>query len=117
MVEAEELVSSGKATVDLAAKALRLARQNNMNIEDAIGVLDSVHQKTQTVQAITSPLTELLLSTELITNEQLGRAVIESKDTSMQMGRILVLNCDLSGWIMSAALTALFLVRDNRITK
>ena len=117
VLEAEDLVRSGKATVDLAVKALRLARQNNMSIDDAIGVLNSVHKKTQTVQSITSPLTELLLSTELITNEQLGRAVIKAKDTGMQMGRILVLNRDLSGWIMNAALTAQLLVRDKRITK
>ena len=117
VLEAEELVRSGKATVDLAVKALRLARQNNMNVDDAIGVLNSVHKKTQTVQSITSPLTELLLSTELITHEQLGRAVIKAKDTGMQMGRILVLNRDLSGWIMSATLTAQLLVRDGRITK
>jgi hypothetical protein len=117
VLEAEELVRSNKATVDLAVKALRLARQNNMNIDDAIGVLNSVHKKTQTVQSITSPLTELLLSTELITHEQLGRAVIKAKDTGMQMGRILVLNRDLSGWIMNAALTAQLLVRDGRITK
>lgn len=117
VLEAEELVKSQKATVDLALKALRLARQNNMNMEDAIGVLNSVHKKTQTVQSITNPLTELLLATELITHEQLGRGIVKAKDTGMQMGRILVLNRDISGWIMAAALTAQLLVRDGKITK
>ncbi|MBK7836361.1 MAG: hypothetical protein IPP57_21395 [Candidatus Obscuribacter sp.] len=117
VLEAEELVRSNKATVDLALKALRLARQNNMTMDDAIGVITSVHKKTQTVQSITNPLTELLLSSELITNEQLGRSIIQAKDTGMQMGRIMVLNRDLSGWMMNAALTAQLLVRDGRITK
>jgi hypothetical protein len=117
VLEAEELVRTGRATVDLAVTALRLAWQNSMNIGDALIVLKEVHKKTQTVQTSTSPLTELLLSTGLITNEQLGRAVIKAKDTGMQMGRILVLNRDLSGWVMGAALTAQLLVRDSRITK
>lgn len=115
--DAEQLVVSKEATVDLALKALRLARQNNMNMEDAIGVITSVHKKTQTVQSITNPLTELLLKAELITNEQLGRSIIQAKDTGMQMGRIMVLNRDLSGWMMNAALTAQLLVRDGKVTK
>jgi hypothetical protein len=117
VLEAEELVRSDKATVDLALKALRLARQNNMTMEDAIGVLNSVHKKTQTVQSIANPLTQLLLSADLINPEQLGRAVIKAKDTGMQMGRVLVLNRDLSSWMMNAALTAQLLVRDNKVTK
>jgi gamma-glutamylcysteine synthetase len=83
VLEAEELVRTDKATVDLALKALRLARQNNMTMEDAIGVLNSVHKKTQTVQSIANPLTQLLLSADLINPEQLGRAVIKAKDTGM----------------------------------
>lgn len=117
VLEADELVRSKKATVDLALKALRLARQNNMIMEDAIGVITSVHKKTQTVRSITNPLTELLMKAELITNEQLGRSIIQGKDTGMQMGRIMVLNRDLSGWMMTAALTAQLLVRDEKITK
>ena len=117
VLEADELVRSNQATVDLALKALRLARQNNMTMEDAIGVISSVHKKTQTVQSITNPLTELLMKAELITNEQLGRSIIQAKDTGMQMGRIMVLNRDLSGWMMTAALTAQLLVRDEKITK
>ncbi len=50
VLEADELVRSNQATVDLALKALRLARQNNMTMEDAIGVISSVHKKTQNVQ-------------------------------------------------------------------
>ncbi|MDX1985840.1 MAG: hypothetical protein SFV17_04050 [Candidatus Obscuribacter sp.] len=117
VLEADEMVRSNQATVDLALKALRLARQNNMTMEDAIGVITSVHKKTQTVQSITNPLTELLMKAELITNEQLGRSIIQAKDTGMQMGRIMVLNRDLSGWMMTAALTAQLLVRDEKITK
>lgn len=117
VLEAEQMVIAGKATVDLAVKALRLARQNNMTIEDAISVLNSVHKKTQTVQSIANPLTELLLSTELITSEQLGRALVKSKDTGMQLGRTMVLNRDISGWMMNAALTAQLLVRDGKISK
>jgi len=115
--EANALVQDGTISVDMGVRALRLARQHNMNIKDAIGVLGEVHKKTGRVQAITTPLTDLLLSCNMITMEQIGRAVQQAKDTGMQIGRILVLNRDVSSWMMTAALNSLILVREGKIDK
>lgn len=115
--EANELVSNGTVSLDLAVRALRLARQHNMKLKDAIGVLGQVHKKTGRVQTITTPVTELLLSSNMITMEQIGRAVSQAQDSGMQTGRILVLNRDVSSWMMTAVLNALLMVRDGKIEK
>ncbi len=115
--EANELVSNGTVSLDLAVRALRLARQHNMKLKDAIGVLGQVHKKTGRVQTITTPVTELLLSSGMITMEQIGRAVAQAQDSGMQTGRILVLNRDVSSWMMTAVLNALLMARDGKIEK
>ncbi len=115
--EANELVSNGTVSLDLAVRALRLARQHNMKLKDAIGVLGQVHKKTGRVQTITTPVTELLLASNMITMEQIGRAVSQAQDSGMQTGRILVLNRDVSSWMMTAVLNALLMVRDGKIDK
>ncbi len=115
--EANELVTNGTVSLDLAVRALRLARQHNMKLKDAIGVLGQVHKKTGRVQTITTPVTELLLASNMITMEQIGRAVSQAQDSGMQTGRILVLNRDVSSWMMTAVLNALLMVRDGKIEK
>lgn len=117
VLEANELVSKGTTSVDMAVRALRLSRQHNMSLKDAIGVLGEIHKKTGRVQTITTPLTELLLSANMVTGEQVGRAIQQAQDTGMQTGRILVLNRDVSSWMMTAALNALILVRDGKIDR
>lgn len=49
--------------------------------------------------------------------EQIGRAVSQAQDSGMQTGRILVLNRDVSSWMMTAVLNALLMVRDGKIDK
>ncbi|MEZ4542604.1 MAG: hypothetical protein R3C24_01730 [Cyanobacteriota/Melainabacteria group bacterium] len=73
--EADEMVSGGVISVDMAVRALRLARQHSMKVKDAVGVLGEIHKKTGRVQTITTPLTELLLSANMVTGEQVGRAI------------------------------------------
>lgn len=117
IIEAQEMIKAGKISLDMAVKALRFAKQNHLDLNEAINVLNSVHKKTQTVSSITNDLTSLLLDAGMINNEQLGRALTRAADSGMQMGRILVLNRDLSSWMMLAALNAQILVRDGKITK
>lgn len=115
--DAQQLVQNGTVSIDLAVRALRLTRQHNMGLQDAIGVLGSVHKKTGRVATITTPLTDLLLSCSMVSMEQIGRAVQQAEDTGLQTGRILVLNRDVSSWMMQAALNSLILARDGKITQ
>ena len=113
--EAQTYVDQGAITLDMAVRALRLARQQHMHLEDAIGVIGSVHKATAKVPTLTTPLTQLLLDCELINTASIGRALQQSHDTGMQTGRILVLNREVSSWVMTAALQALVLVREKKI--
>lgn len=115
--EAHRLVQDGTISVDLGIRAIRMARQHNMGLQDAIGVLGSVHKKTGRVATVTTPLTDMLISCSMVSMEQVGRAVQQAQDTGMQTGRILVLNRDVSSWMMQAALNALLLARDGKITQ
>jgi len=115
--DAQLLVQNGTVSIDLAVRAMRLTRQHNMGLQDAIGVLGSVHKKTGRMSTVTSPLTDLLLSCSMVSMEQIGRAVQQAQDTGLQTGRILVLNRDVSSWMMQAALNSLILARDGKITQ
>ncbi len=113
--EAQTYVDEGSITLDMAVRALRLARQNRMNLEDAIGVIGSVHKATAKVPTLTTPLTQLLLDCDLINTASIGRALQQALSTGMQTGRILVLNREVSSWVMTAALHALIMVREKKI--
>lgn len=117
IIQAQDMIKDGKISLDMAVKALRFAKQNHLDLDEAINVLQSVHKKTMVVSSITNDLTRLLLESQMINQEQLGRALTRSSESGMQMGRILVLNRDLSSWMMLSALNAQILVRDGKITK
>lgn len=116
-MEAEQLVQSGKVSVDLAIKALRLAWQNNIALPEAIHVIKSVHKKTNLSQAVTNPMSELMLSAAIISREQLGRAVLRSQETKLTLGRVLIVNREISNSLLAAVINAQLLIRDCKISK
>jgi len=117
IMQAQELIKEGKISIDTAVKALRFAKQNHIDLEEAINVLGAVHKKTMTVATIANDLTRLLLDANMINQEQLGRTVSRASEAHMQLGHMLVINRDLSSWMMLSALNAQILVRDGKITK
>jgi len=117
IIQAQEMIKDGKITLEMAVKALRFAKQNHLDLDEAINVLNSIHKKTMVISSITNDLTKLLLDAGMINQEQLGRALTRSSESGMQMGRILVLNRDLSSWMMLSALNAQIHVRDGKISK
>jgi hypothetical protein len=117
IIEAQELVKSGRISLEMAVKALRFAKQNHLELAEAINVLTSVHQKTAVVQSVTNELSQLLLESQMITREQFGAALKKSTDSGMTIGRILVINRDLSNWMMNSALNAYLLMKQKKIAK
>ncbi|MDR3612452.1 MAG: hypothetical protein P4L53_02735 [Candidatus Obscuribacterales bacterium] len=115
ILEAQTEITEGRISLDTAVKALRFAKQNNLEFDEAVNVLTSVHKKTMVAPSITNTLTNLLLDANMITREQLGSALQRSLSSGMTIGRLLVLNRDLSSWMMIASLNALLLVRDQKI--
>jgi len=117
VMRAQEMIKAGKISLEMAVKALRFGKQNHLDLDESVNVLTSVHKKTAVVAKIGNDLTGLMQSAGMINGEQLGRAQQRAQDTGMQMGRILVLNRDLSTWMMSSALSAQILIRDGKIGK
>jgi len=117
ILEAQTEITEGRISLDTAVKALRFAKQNNLEFDEAVNVLTSVHKKTMVAPSITNTLTNLLLDANMITREQLGSALQRSLSSGMTIGRLLVLNRDLSSWMMIASLNALLLVRDQKIVQ
>jgi hypothetical protein len=117
VMRAQEMIKSGKISLEMAVKALRFGKQNHLDLDEAVNVLTSVHKKTAVVSKVGNDLTNLMQSAGMINGEQLGRALTRASETGMQMGRILVLNRDLSTWMMSSALAAQILIRDGKIGK
>ncbi len=115
--EAQEMVKGGKISLEMAVKALRFAQQNNLDLAEAISVLNSVHQKTQVLPAVGNAFSQLLLEAAMINAEQLRLCLQKSGESGMTLGRILVFNRDISSWMMASALHAHLLVRDGKISK
>src|ERR1700733_10306203 len=78
IMDAQHMVKDGKITLEMAVKALRFAKQNSLDLDEAINVLTSVHKKTSVVSSITNDFTQLLLDSQMINREQLGRALQRS---------------------------------------
>jgi hypothetical protein len=116
-VKAEELVRKGKLSFELAVKALVLARQNSIDLEDAINVMGAVVTKTQTLPSATNALSELLLAGQMLTQEQLGQALQTSREANMGLGRTLTVNRSVTRWALAEALTTLLLVKESKISK
>jgi len=116
-IKAEELVRKGKLSFELAVKALLLARQNSIDLEDAINVMGAVVAKTQTIPSATNALSDLLLSAQMISQEQLGQALQASKENNMGLGRTLTVSRAVTRWALAEALTALLLVKESKINR
>lgn len=117
LLRAYQLVKDGKINLEMAAKSVRYAKHNHLDLNDAIKALTAMHQKTQTLQAAGSAVSRLLLDAQMINQQQLGQALVRSDESKITIGRILVLNRDLSNWMLSAALQAQLLIRDNKISR
>jgi len=115
-IAAEKMVKTGMISVETALKALRIATMDQMSLDAAIRTLTPNHQKTQRLPTISNAITQILQASEIIGSEQIGQALQKSLDTGMQMGRILVLDRAVSSSQMKAALTAIIMSREKKIT-
>ncbi len=112
-VQAQSLVKDKVIELDLALKALQTVSQEGLTLEQALRTLGWVNKRSAT----TAKLGEFLIAAELCSQEQLDEALRTSQETGLPLGRILVLTQTVSDELLTAALTAQVLVRDNKITK
>ena len=116
-VQANEMLMKGKIDLDLAIRALRLAKQNGVAFEDALNVMGTIVNKTQQMPALGNPLIELLLAAHIITPSQIGQVLQQSKDSEMSIGRTLIVNRILSRSLLQEAITAYSLVKEEKISR
>ncbi|MBP7863628.1 hypothetical protein KA183_18220 [bacterium] len=109
------IVQSGKLNVNAASRALRLASRENIEVEEAISILQNLHKTTTTVNTVGSTLTQLLLSAGIINDAQFGRAIASSTQTGIMIGRMLLLNKDINLKTLSASISACLLLKHNEV--
>ena len=74
-LQANEMVKTGQIELELALRALQIARQNGIPFEDALQVTGTVVHRTQSMPAAGNLLVELLLAAKLITTTQTTQAL------------------------------------------
>ena len=128
-----ELVMHGilaENTLTAAVKLQSMIKDKLIDVETATKTLRIVHfEKTETDQALkkagydviktrsTARLGELLVEAQITTNEKLNEALTTSKETGLPLGRVMVLTQKLSEALLSSALTAQVLIRDEKLTR
>lgn len=111
-VKAQSLVKDGALTGEKAREAIQLMSKKGMDFERC---LKSVGFTRETVEP-TFRLGELLVEAHILTKSQLKDVLRTSQETGLPVGRVLVLTGVISEEMLSAALTAQVLVRDNKIS-
>lgn len=115
--EAHKMVVSGQARLDTVVKASRLAHKEEISLGEAISKLNTVHKRTATVFSLTNELTSLMLESGIINQGQLARAVVSAQSTGMLTGRTLLLNHDISVYLLFCCIRACIAVREKTNTK
>jgi hypothetical protein len=115
--QADQMVGKGKISLELAIRALLLAKQNGIEFEDALNVMGSVISKTQNMPSVGNPLTDLLQAAELIGVDQMSQIMQKSQDTNMSVGGTLVINRFIPRWVLNETLIALWLVKESKISR
>lgn len=111
-VQAQSMIKDRLIDVDLAIRALAIISEEGTSLDEALKRLGWVSARKQP----TARLGEILLGAELVSQEQLNDALRTSHETGLPLGRVLVLTQAVSDEILSAALTAQVLVRDEKIS-
>jgi hypothetical protein len=116
-LEADLLIKEKKVPVEVAIKALILAKQNGMAIDDAMNVLGEIASKSsQRTQAVANPVTALLLASEIITTEQLSEINTQAKDNNVPLGRYMLLKRIITRNTLTEVLSTQRLVQEGKIT-
>lgn len=117
LLAAKQMVENNTIRLDTAINAIRLAQHDGIDFQQALKKLMAVHQKTLVTPSMNNDLTELLLQSQVINQEQFGRAMQKSLQTKILVGRVLVITGDITSSLFNAALQAVLLVREKAVTK
>lgn len=112
-LQAQALLRQGAINIEHAVRILRVSHRCNISFKDA---LERQGWQTKNLSNV-NELAELLVASKSISNENLDKAISQSAQTNLPLGRILILTGMLPPSVMAAALTALVYLRQKRISK
>ncbi|MCA9816061.1 MAG: hypothetical protein R3C24_02125 [Cyanobacteriota/Melainabacteria group bacterium] len=110
-LELQQRITHRQLTFDVAIRALRIAMQKLVSIDEAISSVNRLHEKTRIVVSATNELTTLLIQTKFISSEDLGRLIKLSQDSSMMIGHLLVMDNRLTPAELISSLDAVVALR------
>jgi hypothetical protein len=111
-IQAQSLVKDKHLASDSAVAALKLVAARQITLDEALTQIGAPRNS----QFRTAKLGDILMAAQFVTENQVREAMRASDETGLPLGRILVLGQNLSEEMVSAALTAQVLLRDQRIS-
>lgn len=115
--ELQQRVMKAELTIDFAIRALRIALQQRISLDEAISNVKVLHERTSVVVTATNELTNLALAAKFIAFEELGRLIKLSQDSSMMIGQLMLLDSLISADEFLASLNAVQMIRQHGLTK
>lgn len=114
-VQLQSKFRDGLINLDQAIVLLSMVHKANISLEEA---MDKVgHKEQEKKKKTTLRLGELLYEAGFIGHDELEKFLADSTDSGLPLGRIILLYGNISKEMLSAALTAQVLVRDNKVTR
>jgi hypothetical protein len=114
-LRAQSLLREGLLELDLAQRAMKLVIDDGLEIDSALEQLG--FEKDSLESGPTSELGDLLLAAGLVTREQLNVGLIMRFETSMPLGRVLVLTGMLSDALVATSINAQMMIREGKISR
>jgi hypothetical protein len=115
--EALNRVQQKQVSLDLAIRALRISIQQKISIAEAINAAQKLHKTTRIFLSATNELTSLLTEAEIISQQQLGKLLVKSHESSMMIGQVVCSEGILSVQGLLAALQTTRLIKEQTLTK
>lgn len=112
-VQIQSLLKDGLLDLDTARKAAPLILSDSVSLEQALQQIGW----RKASELGTNKLGELLLEADYVTQEELHDALVKSRTSGVPFGRLLVMNSALTEALLTSALNAQILIRDEKITK
>jgi hypothetical protein len=114
-LELQSLLREGLVSNQFGIRALNLAIRSDIPLAEGFRKLG--WQPPERPPASTNELAQLLLDAQLVPRKQMDEALARSTSAKIPLGRCLVLNRIISSSLLSSALTAQVMLRDEKITR
>lgn len=112
-VHAQSLLKDGIIDVEQAVEALKNCANSTKTLEESLKELGHEVASNQ----LSNKLGELMIESGLVTTEALAEGLEQAKTSGFPLGRVLVSMGHISEQLLTAALNAQILVRDQKISR